>query len=121
MSFPKPAKGTKKREKARKVRKRSQDQAACYRAVDARDRGICRAYGTRATEHHHLVYRSKGGRHETANVVSLSWEAHQAVHAKKLFIAGNADETLHFRNQQGKQWISLPLGDASHAVPIRVP
>jgi len=47
---------------------------ACYRAVDLRDKSVCRVTGVYLTaghsdpkqrrEHHHLIRRSRGGKHE---------------------------------------------------------
>lgn len=43
-------------------------------------------------ERHHLQYRSKGGGHETANVLLICRTCHDAVHVKgTLKLSGDAD------------------------------
>jgi len=71
-------------------------ERACRKAVKARDQGRCVVPRCRATgKHlHHLVYRSRGGKWRTANVISLCVLHHQLVHAARLWITGNADGAL---------------------------
>ena len=76
---------------------------ACYRKVDARDGSHCRICGrfcypqaigllSRA-ERHHMVYRSQGGAHSTANVLTVCKAiCHPAIHtAGTLKVSGDAD------------------------------
>lgn len=72
---------------------------ACYARVDARDGRRCRVCGVAVTavgvatrvHHHHLVYRSRGGVHETQNVLSLCPACHHAVHQADIRLSGDAD------------------------------
>jgi hypothetical protein len=76
-----------------------------YALVDARDKRICRCCGHRTTtlglttrtHHHHLVYRSAGGEHSTANIVTLCPACHNDEHKHRLRIEGNADVGLTFK------------------------
>lgn len=73
----------------------------CYQAVDRRDEGQCRVCKRRCSptaigmldraERHHLRYRSKGGEHETANVITLCKVCHASVHGATLQLEGDAD------------------------------
>ncbi len=90
---------------ARKQQRRTEDAAAlkaCYAAVDARDGYLCRVCGKRGSptattlleriHRHHLIYRSRGGRHETRNVLSLCSVCHDAIHVRgELHLEGDAD------------------------------
>lgn len=72
----------------------------CYTKVDLRDERKCRVCQKhvggigmlQAVHHHHLQYRSKGGAHETSNVLSLCVGCHQAVHDGEIRLSGDADE-----------------------------
>lgn len=87
---------------------RVDEQRKCYEKVDARDRSICRLTGEYLSwsstsaktrrEHHHLIPRSRGGQHVTSNVVTISAAVHQAIHAGKLHLSGDADQ----RDPDGK-------------------
>jgi hypothetical protein len=91
--------------RAEAKRRRDQLKAAviesCYRAVDLRDRSVCRVTGryvvpgasdpSQRREHHHLVPRSRGGEHQTANVVTISAAVHQLIHAGKVHLSGDAN------------------------------
>lgn len=89
------AKAQKRAEEAKQIK-------ATYAAVDRRDGPSCRVCGARvgglgtlhARHHHHLVYRSKGGAHETANTLSLCCRCHTAVHAAEIRLSGDADARL---------------------------
>lgn len=78
------------------------------RAVDARDKGECRACLCRTLptlaavpnrrEHHHIIPRSRGGKDTTANVCILCLDCHTDVHVtRSLEISGNADKLLRLR------------------------
>ena len=68
-------------------------QAGCYKDVDLRDRRACRLCGAFAAghHHHHLRYRSLGGRHTPANVLLLCARCHRDVHAARVRLSGDAD------------------------------
>lgn len=86
-------------EKAKKIAADKKAERECYAQVDRRDSHCCRVCHARvggigmlqAVHHHHIVYRSKGGDHDTANVVSLCVKCHHAIHNGELRITGDAD------------------------------
>lgn len=90
---------SKDRRKAEKLKA----QTDCYKAVDLRDKRICRVTGVHLSpgasdpharlEHHHLLPRSRGGLHEMANVISISAAVHQLIHAGKVHLSGDANLT----------------------------
>lgn len=101
MSFkPNPKPTPRWMEKAKKVADAKKAERECYAQVDRRDVHCCRVCRARvggigmlqAVHHHHLVYRSKGGDHDTSNVVSLCVKCHHAVHNGEIRLSGNADE-----------------------------
>jgi 5-methylcytosine-specific restriction endonuclease McrA len=53
------------------------------KAVTERDGGRCRWCGAPATEQHHVVYRSQGGKDEESNLVSLCGRHHALAHSDK--------------------------------------
>lgn len=88
---------------------------ATWKAVDTRDRRICRACGrlsdpegaglTQRGHRHHIQYRSAGGADETANVVTLCAACHNDEHQHRLKVDGNADEALTFwRTDDKGEW-----------------
>ena len=86
-SVTRPAKGITARLRATKRRRQQTADAAVYAAVDARDGCRSRLSGiVGAIEHHHIVYRSLGGKTTTANVISLTPSEHELVHAKRIVI-----------------------------------
>lgn len=80
-----------------------------YQAVNVRDRYRCVACGKPADpraldmmrhgHHHHIQYRSRGGKDTTANVVLLCARDHADLHAGRLTITGNADRTLKIQRE----------------------
>jgi 5-methylcytosine-specific restriction endonuclease McrA len=84
--------------KTRRAKLDAKDERAAREIVRKRDGGKCRIPGCleRATELHHLVYRSKsrGLRWHPANLVPLCREHHQLEHAGVIQISGNADEEI---------------------------
>lgn len=86
-------------EKAEKQADAKKAERECYAAVDRRDEHCCRVCGKRvggigilsAVHHHHLVYRSRGGEHTTANVISLCVKCHHAQHNGEIRLSGDAD------------------------------
>jgi len=100
-----------KRDKAKRIEEK------VYRSVNHRDKFCCRACGHRADpntigrldrgHHHHIVFRSAGGKTTRQNVCLVCAECHDAIHhqsgPRKLFVSGNADATLTF-GQGGRTW-----------------
>ena len=84
------------------------NRQAVYAQVDTRDRGCCRVCGRftsvenllapNGRHHHHLVYRSRGGKDDTANVVTLCASCHRRVHEGGMRLSGNADD----RDERGR-------------------
>jgi len=76
----------------------ARDERACREIVRKRDGGKCRIPGCkeRATELHHIVYRSKSKRLRwlPQNLVSLCTDHHRLQHAGIISISGNADEEI---------------------------
>jgi HNH endonuclease len=97
LAIPKPPPRWK--DKAKKLAEAQKAQRECYAQVDRRDSSCCRVCHKRvggigmlqAVHHHHLVYRSKGGDTDTANILSLCVACHQAVHDGLIRLTGNAD------------------------------
>lgn len=102
-------------------KKRAADAAwrKVCKAVDARDHRACRATGKKTNpdavgllrgHRHHIVYRSAGGENTTANLVTLSAEAHNDEHQGRLQIVVldsklGADGPLEFwRKGEDDQW-----------------
>lgn len=87
-----------------KDRRKKEQQAeidACYQAVDLRDKSVCRVTGEFLTaghsdphkrkERHHLIRRSRGGLHQTGNVLTVSAFIHAQDHAGKIRLSGDAN------------------------------
>jgi hypothetical protein len=70
-----------------------------YADVDRRDSHCCRVCHKRvggigmlyAAHHHHIEFLSRGGKHETSNLVTLCVRCHSDVHGGELRITGDAD------------------------------
>ena len=59
--------------RVRKIEKSKADSKAAYEAVAARSGGICEGCGAEpATDMHHRLYRSRGGRDEVVNILHLA-------------------------------------------------
>jgi hypothetical protein len=73
-------------------------EARVRHAVQERDQYQCRCCGRKEALHlHHLTYRSRGGKWETSNIVTLDAICHALLHARQLWILGkNADRRLTF-------------------------
>ena len=97
---PKPQKGTRAKEKARAARLAVTERKAVYAKVDLREGGVCR-FTSRAgwLEHHHIVKRSQGGGDTTGNVVLISKQFHDDIHAEVLVLSGDADGVLTLRSR----------------------
>ncbi len=93
--------------KDRRAAEKQREQDQCYQAVDIRDSSVCRVTGEYLTlghadphkrkERHHMIRRSRGGLHETANVVTVSAFIHAQDHAGKIRLSGDAN----LKDQQG--------------------
>lgn len=95
MTLRKPAKGA--ATKARRARKRASDAILAKNAalVRARDGHRCRVCGSRElVAVHHIRYRSRGGGHDTGNLVCLCRICHERVHAGTLVVAGDPDGAI---------------------------
>jgi len=91
----KPAKGSAL--KARRARKRLADKTLAENAMQARwrDQDRCRVCGSpQGVEVHHVAFRSQGGTHDTSNLVCLCRGCHAQVHARRIWINGDADGLL---------------------------
>lgn len=76
-------------------------ERSCYEKVDDRDESVCRVTGVFLTPgatdpkkrrvHHHMVPRSRGGEHQTVNVITISDYMHTLIHAGKAHLSGDAD------------------------------
>jgi len=91
----KPVKGTAL--KARRARKRIKDKTLSENAYAARWRDMdrCRVCGSpQGVEVHHVSFRSQGGTHDTSNLVCLCRGCHAQVHARRIWLSGDADGKL---------------------------
>jgi 5-methylcytosine-specific restriction endonuclease McrA len=83
--------------KARRARKRKADKTLAENAQAARwrDSDRCRVCGSgQGVEVHHVQFRSQGGTHATSNLVCLCVSCHAAVHARRIWLSGDADGVL---------------------------
>ena len=87
------AKAQKRAEEAKQIK-------ATYAAVDRRDGPSCRVCGARVGGlgmitkriHHHIRFRSLGGKHITSNVLSICPRCDDLLHREgRLMLSGNAD------------------------------
>lgn len=96
----KPAKGTAKRLKAWQKRMDGLLLKLAVSLVDVRDGHrcrICNDYEGADIQHHHIVYRSRGGKHTTANLISLCATCHLVlVHGGHFKLSGDADARDRF-------------------------
>jgi hypothetical protein len=75
------------------------------RAVRARDLGCCRWPGcnARASIHlHHIIWRSRCGPNQTANLASLCHYHHRSIHHRGWQITGDANGALTFTDRTGR-------------------
>lgn len=87
--------------KDRRDKEKQDEKDACYHAVDLRDKSVCRVTGVYLTlgasdpklrkERHHMIRRSRGGLHQTSNVITVSAYIHQLDHAGKVRLSGDAN------------------------------
>lgn len=93
-------------EKAEKRLAAQKAQRDVYRLVTARDKRKCRACLNQADpnaldmlkrgHHHHIQFRSAGGRDESSNLMLACARCHSAIHAHRLTVSGDADGPLTF-------------------------
>ncbi len=94
------------------VKRAGEVPAAVKRAVRLRDRNRCRnpACGRRRyVDVHHIQQREAGGSHSRANCVSLCTTCHGKLHARELFVEGDADAELSFYDAR-RELITSTLG-----------
>lgn len=92
---------TRHESKDRRAKEQQAEQDACYHAVDLRDKSVCRVTGEFLTlghsdphkrkERHHMIRRSRGGLHQTWNVLTVSAFVHTQDHAGKIKLSGDAN------------------------------
>ena len=90
------------------------------RAVLRRDRGRCVVPGcgnARFVDVHHVVWRSRGGDHAMARLITLCSAHHDLVHDELLIIDGTAPHQLRFRHSDGRPWGRLPPTPPSATPP----
>lgn len=102
LMFEKPA--ARVREKADRQREREKQRRAVYREVEHRDNYRCRAcsrrWDRRLDHHHHLTFRSQGGKDTTANLFLICRFCHADIHAYRLAVIGtNANRALKFERR----------------------
>jgi len=75
---------------------------AAYAAVDARDGHCCRIcrQWTRTAHHHHIVYRSRGGKDSVDNLIRICPDCHRAIHAGIIEVSGTGDQLIVRQRQQ---------------------
>lgn len=97
-----------------KARPRVLDKGDAVRAKDANWRKVCKAVTVRdkacrvcagrGNHHHHIVYRSHGGKDIESNVILTCLECHKLIHAKVVLVKfsdANPAKTITFtRNTQ---------------------
>src|ERR1043166_4935361 len=98
------------------------------KAVDARDQKRCRCCGRshlnpdrvgvlHKAHRHHITYRSAGGEHSSANVITLCASCHNSEHKHNLRIEGNADEGVTiWRKDDAGDWFISRQESAPHVV-----
>lgn len=79
--------------KAHRKRELARQRAEAYRAVDLRDRGACRVCGavSREVHHHHVRYRSLGGRDTPENLLIVCPRCHDDIHSARIRVTGDAE------------------------------
>lgn len=76
-------------------------KAANYRKVcaevDTRDLGhcrVCHCFCAPYVHHHHIVFRSQGGKDTTENLITVCTQCHADIHERRIRVTGNANVTL---------------------------
>lgn len=89
-------KGPTAKRRQNKAQAKRRAYALVCRAVDARDGMGCRlcyAY-CEVAEHHHIVYRSRGGKDTTGNIIRICQSCHHKIHDKKLRVTGDGNGSV---------------------------
>ena len=92
MAFIRPSKRT-----AAKNRRKAANYRKVCEEVDARDRKtcrVCRIWDGGALHHHHIVFRSQGGKDTTENIATVCAACHDDIHARRIRVTGDANHTL---------------------------
>lgn len=87
---------TSKRKAARNRAKAANYKWACAE-VDTRDFGHCRVcnrFCAPFVHHHHVVFRSQGGKDTTSNIATVCSACHADIHERRIRVTGNANERL---------------------------
>lgn len=75
--------------------------------VSARDKGKCRCCGAHGSHHHHILYRSHGGKDDARNVILLCELCHQLIHAKVIRVTyREPDRAKTIRFVRDSRWPS---------------
>lgn len=100
-------------EKLAKTRAAEKQERTTRTTVNARDKHRCFWPGCKETafHKHHKVYRSKGGKWETENIVSGCGVHHKWVHDKLIRLVGNPDVAP----------VGVELTPLGRAAKIRIP
>lgn len=94
-------------------REAAAEERAHLKAIDFRDKGICRACSKRAdanatgllrAHRHHIVYRSAGGSDEPSNRVTLCAECHNDEHKNRLRFTDDGDHRNVDANKGMEFW-----------------
>lgn len=91
-----PRRAAKRRADLRQYRKVCQQ-------VDERDGDICRVCHQpiwTQRHHHHIVYRSRGGKHESGNLIVVCATCHEDIHHHRVTVTGDANATLTIRRHR---------------------
>ena len=87
---------TSKAKAAKNRRKATAYKRVCAQ-VDARDGVFCRvcwAGCQRGRHHHHLTFRSRGGKDTTDNIVVVCGPCHEDIHQHRLTVTGSGNGHL---------------------------
>lgn len=91
------AKGPEAKRRAAKRRAKLAAYRQVCAEVDRRDGVACRLCGRMAqagAHHHHIQYRSRGGKDTTDNLIRICGGCHCDIHAKRIVVTGNANGQL---------------------------
>lgn len=103
--FARRPKGFEARRRASKRGKQLRADRQVYAHVDLRDGKVSRLSHIGGDIHrHHIIYRSRGGKTTLENVLTVTCGEHEAIHAGKLKLSGNANVRggVEVRNEQGE-------------------
>ncbi len=96
LAFPKPTPRCILRKRKKKLDAR--DERACRMIVRQRDKGKCRIPGciARAEHLHHVTFRSQSSKRKwlPSNCASVCQDCHRLIHARIIFLSGDADNEL---------------------------